>query len=319
MDTVKEKIFNCGIVPVVVIEDAKDAVPTAKALKTGGIDVIEITMRTAAGLQAVKNIVKECAHMTVIAGTVLTLEKCKECIAAGVKGIVSPGFDDAIVQHCVDNNILVVPGCVTPSEIQKGMAYGLDILKFFPANVYGGAKALKSLGGPFTNVSFIPTGGVNEQNVGEYAALSNVFAVGGSWICRKNDIAANAFEKITELTQNGRQAMLGFEFAHLGINTDSADASLEIANAMQTRFGFPVKLGNSSNFAGGSFEIMKEPYLGTHGHIAIRTNNIKRAANYLEARGFKIDHGTSKHKNEKLIAVYLKDEVGGFAIHLLQK
>lgn len=319
MDAIKEKIFNCGITPVVVIEDAADAVPAANALLAGGIDVIEITMRTDAGLQAIKNIARDCPDMLVIAGTVLTLEKCKECIAAGAKGIVSPGFDDAIVGHCVDNNILVVPGCVTPTEIQRGMSYGLDVLKFFPANVYGGAAALKSLGGPFTSLKFIPTGGVNGNTVGEYAALPNVFAVGGSWVCGKGDIAAHAFDKITELSKAGRQAMMGFEFAHIGVNMADADASLAAVNTLNERFGFPVKLGNSSNFSGGNMEFLKEPYLGAHGHIAIRTNNIQRAASYLAGMGFSSDPGTAKYKNGKMIAMYLTGEVGGFAIHLLQK
>jgi 2-dehydro-3-deoxyphosphogluconate aldolase/(4S)-4-hydroxy-2-oxoglutarate aldolase len=319
MEAIQERIFNCGIVPVVVIDDAQDAVPTANALKAGGIDVIEITMRTSAGLQAIENIVKGCPDMVVMAGTVLTLEKCKQCIAAGAKGIVSPGFDAEIVQYCLDHDVQAFPGCVTPSEIQRAMAFGLEILKFFPANVYGGAAALKALAGPFENVSFIPTGGVNEQNVGEFLALPNVFAVGGSWICKKSDIAAHAFDRITELTSKAREAMLGFEFAHLGINTDGPDAALDVTNSINARFAFLVKLGNSSNFAGESIEVVKEHYLGASGHIAIRTNNIQRAVSYLETKCFCCDPQTAKYKNDKMIAIYLKDEVGGFAIHLLQK
>lgn len=320
MDTIRERIFNCGIIPVAVIEDAKDAVPTAMALKSGGIDVIEITMRTNAGLQAVENISKACPDMLVIAGTVLTLENCIQCIAAGAKGIVSPGFDKDIVQYCLDNQILVIPGTVTPTEIQNAMTYGLDILKFFPANVYGGSKALKSLAGPFTTVSFIPTGGVDEQNVGEYTALSNVFAVGGSWVCAKQDISNQSFGKITELTQKALQAVLGFEFVHPGINTDSEEESLKIANAINERFGFPIKLGNSSNFAGEGFEITRKHCLDRYSHIAgIRTNNVKRAVHYLTKKGFEIDPETARYKNGKLEALFLRDEVGGFAIHLLQK
>lgn len=319
METLQERIYNCGIVPVVVIEDAQDAAPASNALKAGGIDVIEITMRTSAGLHAIENIAQHCPDVAVMAGTVLTLEKCKQCISAGAKGIVSPGFDAEIVQYCLDQNIPVFPGCVTPTEIQRAMAYGLKILKYFPADVYGGAAALKSLAGPFDEISFMPTGGVNEQNVGEFLVLPNVFAVGGSWICKKADIAAHAFDKITELTCKAREAMLGFEFAHLGINTDNADVSLNVANALHDRFGFPVKLGGSSNFAGDSIEVVKEHYLGASGHIAIRTISIRRAVHYLEAMGFSCDTQTAKYKNDQMIAIYLKDEVGGFAIHLLQK
>jgi 2-dehydro-3-deoxyphosphogluconate aldolase/(4S)-4-hydroxy-2-oxoglutarate aldolase len=319
MNTEMERIFNSGIVPVVVIEDAKNAVPTAKALRAGGIEVVEITMRTSAGLESIENITRELPTMMVIAGTVLTLEKCKQCIAAGARGIVSPGFDPTIVKYCIDNHVNVIPGCVTPTEIQQALSYNLSVLKFFPANVYGGIDALKALAGPFENVSFIPTGGVNEANIGEFAAVPNVFAVGGSWICTKADIAANAIDRITALTIKARQNMHGFEFAHMGINTDSADSSQDTVDSFLGVFNFPVKLGSSSNFSGASIEVMKEKYLGEHGHIAVRTNNIKRAIPYLAAKGYALDPDTAKYKNERMIAIYLKNEIGGFAIHLLQK
>jgi 2-dehydro-3-deoxyphosphogluconate aldolase/(4S)-4-hydroxy-2-oxoglutarate aldolase len=319
MNIEMKRIFNSGIVPVVVIDDATDAVPTAKALLAGGIDVIEITMRTEAGLQAIKNISNEYPEMFVAAGTVLSVEKCDSCITAGARCVVSPGFDPKIVEHCIKNNVIVIPGCVTPYEIQHAMSYDLEVLKFFPANVYGGIDALKSLAGPFEHVSFIPTGGINEQNVGTYAALANVFAVGGSWICTKSDIAAGAFEKITSLSAKARQVMMGFEFAHLGINAEGKDASVQVVNTMQEVFGFPVKLGTSSNFSGDSIEVMKEKYLGTNGHLAIRTNNIHRAVAYLEGKGYRTDPSTAKFKNERMIAVYLQTEIGEFAVHLLQK
>lgn len=319
MDTTMERIFNCGIIPVVIIDDAKNAVPTALALKAGGIDVIEITMRTSAGIQAIQNIVRELPEMIVIAGTVLTLENCKQCITAGASGIVSPGFDSAIVKYCIENHINVIPGCVTPTEIQQALSYDLKVLKFFPANVYGGASTLKALAGPFENVSFIPTGGVNEANIGEFTSLPNVFAVGGSWICSKNDIAANAFDKITALTIHACKNMHGFEFAHMGINPENEASSQEIVDAMLELFGFPVKSGNSSNFSGENIEVMKEKYLGMYGHIAIRTNNINRAIPYLEIKGYMADLNTAKYKNGKITAIYLKKEIGNFAIHLLQK
>lgn len=319
MDPVMQRIFNCGIVPVVVIDDAKDAVPTAKALQAGGIDVVEITMRTEAGLQAIKNISRDCPDVLVGAGTVLTVEKCQDCIDAGAKFIVSPGFDAKLVEHCLAHNVMPVPGCVTPTEIQQALVFDLKVLKFFPANLYGGADGLKALGGPFGMVSFIPTGGVNEGNVAAFAALPNVFAIGGSWVCAKGDIAAGAFDKITALSSKARLAMMGFEFAHLGVNMESETASQEVVNTMQDLFGFPVKLGSSSNFAGDSLEVMKEKYLGTHGHLAIRTTNIHRAIAYLETRGFKVDPATAKEKAGRMIAVYLKDEIGSFAVHLLQK
>lgn len=202
--TAMERCEKCGIVPVVVIEDAKDAVATAKALLAGGIDVMEVTMRTAAAIDVIKELSAKVPEMLVGAGTVLTLEQCKECLAAGANFIVSPGFDDATVKYCVENGIPVIPGCVTPTEIMYAKAYGLNTIKFFPANVYGGLKAMKALSGPFVGLKFVPTGGVSAETLKEYAEAPFIAAVGGSWVCTKKDIAENNFDKITALSKEAR-------------------------------------------------------------------------------------------------------------------
>lgn len=316
---VLERLGNAGIVPVVVIEDVKNALPTAKALLDGGVDVMEITLRTKAGLDSIRAVAESCPEMLVGAGTVLTLEQCKQCVDAGAKFIVSPGFDRELVKWCMGNNVAVTPGCVTPSEITEAMALGVNVLKFFPANVYGGLPAMKSLAGPFGSVKFIPTGGVNGQNVGEFAAASFVHAVGGSWLCDKADIAAGNFDKITALCNEARQGLLGFELAHVGINATDSDESLAVAQLFNNAFGFAINSGSSSNFAGSGIEVLKSIFLGKNGHIAIRTNSIPRALAHLAKRGINVDMETAKYKGDKMIAVYLKDEIGGFAIHLLQK
>ena len=202
-----QRLGNAGVVPVVVIEDAKDTVPTAKAMLSGGIDVMEITFRTAAAPDAIKAVTESCPDMLVGAGTVISLEQCKQAVACGAKFIVSPGFDAEVVKWCVDSGVAVTPGCVTPSEITAAMKLGLKVVKFFPANVYGGLGAMKALSGPFGGVKFIPTGGVNAQNLGEYIAAPFVHAVGGSWVCPKADISAGNFEKITVLCAEARRAV----------------------------------------------------------------------------------------------------------------
>ena len=202
--TAMERCEKCGIIPVVVIEDAKDAVATAKALLAGGIDVMEVTMRTAAAIDVIREVSTKVPEMLVGAGTVLTLEQCKECLAAGANFIVSPGFDDATVKYCVENEIPVIPGCVTPTEIMYAKAYGLNTIKFFPANVYGGLKAMKALCGPFVGLKFVPTGGVSAETLKEYAEAPFIAAVGGSWVCTKKDIAENNFGKITALSKEAR-------------------------------------------------------------------------------------------------------------------
>ena len=204
-----ERLYNAAVVPVVVLDDAADAVPTAKALLAGGVDVMEITFRTAAAPDAIRAVAENCPDMLPGAGTVITLEQCKRAIECGAKFIVSPGFDEEVVKYCVDNGVAVCPGCVTPTEIMAAMKYGLKVVKFFPANVYGGLSAMKALSGPFGGVQFLPTGGVNAKNIGEYLAAPYVFAVGGSWVCPKADIAAGNFEKITELCRESKAAIQG--------------------------------------------------------------------------------------------------------------
>ncbi|HHT64696.1 MAG: bifunctional 4-hydroxy-2-oxoglutarate aldolase/2-dehydro-3-deoxy-phosphogluconate aldolase [Caldicoprobacterales bacterium] len=210
MDILK-RIEKAGIVPVVVLDEAKDAVPVAKAMLAGGIDVMEITFRTAAAPDAIRAAAENCPDMLVGAGTVITLDQCKKAAACGAKFIVAPGFDKEVVTWCIKNDIAVVPGCVTPTEIMEAMKLGLRVLKFFPANVYGGLTAMKSLSGPFGSIRFIPTGGINCQNVGEYIAAPYVHAVGGSWVCPRADIIAGNFGKITALCMESKKAILDFE------------------------------------------------------------------------------------------------------------
>ncbi len=196
------------VVPVVVLDKVSDAVPTAKALIDGGVKVMEITFRTAAAADSIEAVAKECPEMLVGAGTVLNLEQCKLAISKGAKFIVSPGFDRELVSYCVENHIAVVPGCVTPTEIMAALKLGLDVVKFFPANIYGGLSAMKNLSAPFGGVKFIPTGGVNTANIKEYFTAPFIHAVGGSWICPKDVIQGGDFEKITTLCREARNAAL---------------------------------------------------------------------------------------------------------------
>ena len=204
--TVLERLRNSIVVPVVVLDDVKDAVPTAKAMAAGGVDVMEITFRTAAAPECIKAVSENCPDVLVGAGTIVNLEQCKLAVDMGAKFIVSPGFDAEVVGWCVENDVPVCPGCVTPTEIMAALKFGLKVLKFFPANVYGGLKALKSLSGPFVGLKFIPTGGVSTENIKEFMDAPFIHAVGGSWVCPKTDICAGNFEKITQLCKDARAA-----------------------------------------------------------------------------------------------------------------
>ena len=194
-----------GVIPVVVLDDTAQALPTANALLAGGVSVMEITFRTAAAASSIKAVSESCPEMLVGAGTVVTLEQCKQALECGAKFIVSPGFDPEVVSWCVERNIPITPGCVTPTEIMTAMKLGLNVVKFFPAGVYGGLKAMKALAAPFGGVKFIPTGGVAAKNLKEYLEAPCVHAVGGSWLCPKKEIAAGNFDAVTALCREASE------------------------------------------------------------------------------------------------------------------
>ncbi len=201
---VLERLEKTGIIPAAVIENAKDAVPTAQALLAGGIDTVEVTFRTEAAAEAIRLISEHCPEVLVGAGTIITLDQCKEAVSCGAKYIVSPGYNDEVVAWCVENDITVLPGCLSPTEITSAVIRGLKVVKFFPAGSFGGIKTMKALAGPFGGIKFVPTGGVNGDNVREYYEQPFIHSVGGSWVCTKKDITEHNFDRITELS---RQSM----------------------------------------------------------------------------------------------------------------
>ena len=207
--TVMERLAASVVVPVVVLDKVEDAVPTAKAMAAGGVDTMEITFRTACAPEAIKAVAENCPDVLVGAGTIVNVEQAKLAVEMGAKFIVSPGFSDEVVGWCVENGIAVAPGCVTPTEIMGALKHGLKMVKFFPANVYGGLNAMKNLSAPFVGLKFLPTGGVNAANIKEYIDAPFIHAVGGSWVCPKADIAAGNWEKITQLCLDARKAAKG--------------------------------------------------------------------------------------------------------------
>jgi 2-dehydro-3-deoxyphosphogluconate aldolase/(4S)-4-hydroxy-2-oxoglutarate aldolase len=194
------QVLNHKIIPVVAIQDAGDALPLADALIQGGLPCAEITFRTAAAPDAIKAVAQR-GDMIVGAGTVLKVDQVKQAVDAGATFIVSPGFNPKVVGYCVDNNIPVTPGVSNPTDIEMGLDYGLDVLKFFPAEAFGGLKTLKAMSAPYTMMRFIPTGGIGPGNVLEYLTHPKVPACGGSWMVKSDLIADGQFERITELTR----------------------------------------------------------------------------------------------------------------------
>jgi 2-dehydro-3-deoxyphosphogluconate aldolase/(4S)-4-hydroxy-2-oxoglutarate aldolase len=320
VNAVLRKIADVGIVPVVKLDTPDQALPLGRALIAGDLPIAEITFRTDAAEESIKRLSAELPDLLVGAGTVTTVEQAKRAVAAGAKFLVSPGFNPTVVRYCVDNNIPITPGVNSPSQIEQGLELGLTALKFFPAEQSGGIEMLKAFAGPYGGVRYIPTGGVNAKNMADYLTFNKVLAVGGSWMVKPELLAAQNYAEITRLCREAVMTSLGFDLRHLGINEPDADAALRDAQTMESLFGFAVKQGNSSHFAGVGFEFMKTNFLGQKGHIALAAVSVDRAVAYLAGKGIKTRPETEKRDaSGGLIVAYLDVEVGGFAIHLVKK
>ncbi len=200
MKKITEEISSYGIVPVVKIDDAKDALPLADALIAGGLPLSEITFRTDAAEEAIRITANARPDMLVGAGTVLSTEQADKAIDAGARFIVAPGLNPTVVKHCQSRSVPVFPGICTPTEIETALGLGLTCVKFFPAESFGGLGALKAMSAPYGNVKFMPTGGINTKNIEEYLSFPKIVACGGSWMVAADLIAGGQFGEITRLT-----------------------------------------------------------------------------------------------------------------------
>jgi 2-dehydro-3-deoxyphosphogluconate aldolase/(4S)-4-hydroxy-2-oxoglutarate aldolase len=252
------------------------------------------------------------------AGTVLSVDRVKEAVDAGARFIVAPGLNRAVVEYCLAQGIPVTPGVATPTEIETALSLGLGIVKFFPAEAQGGVEYLRAISAPYKTIRFIPTGGIDATNLLSYLRIPSVHACGGSWMVRSETIARGAFDSVRTLAEQAVSLALGFHIAHVGINSPTPEESSRAASRVVALFGFPLREGSSSVFAGSQVEVTKRPFPGTHGHLAVGTNFIDRAVYALGKRGIRFREETRVEKNGKLVAVYLEEEIAGFSLHLLQ-
>lgn len=246
-----DKLGLIGLIPVVVIEDLEDAIPAAQALLEAGIEAMEITLRTDAALDSIRQISETAESMLVGAGTVLSHTQCQEAIDAGAQFIVTPGFNPPIVDHCQKMHIPIVPGCVTPTEIDQALAYGVKIVKFFPASVYGGVDGCQALYGPYraAGVKFVPTGGISLANLADYADKPFIHATGGGWLCSQTDLSAKDYDQIKKTAKLSIDRLLGLEAVHIPPQNES-DSILGLVNLVemcQQKSGFlkdeqPIKI-----------------------------------------------------------------------------
>ena len=321
MDKMISELYSIGLIPVIKIENPDDAVPLAKALIDGGLPAAEITFRTKCAAEAIKNITDAYPEMLVGAGTVLTTEQVDAAIAAGSKFIVSPGLNPKTVSYCLSKGVPMLPGCSNPSDIEAALELGLKTVKFFPAEAAGGLKMLKAMAAPYGQLTFMPTGGINANNLLDYLKFNKIVACGGSFMVADDLVRDKKWDEITALTKNAVKVMLGLEFVHMGINNESKEEAEKGAKLFNLLFGMPLRETSKSTFAGEQLELMHGKGPGKHGHIGIRTNFVDRAMAYFTRMGFEFDESSIVYddKSGKPKFVYFKDEVAGFAIHLVQK
>lgn len=315
-----EQLECTGVVPVIKLENTDDAVNLAKALYDGGIHCAEVTFRAAGADKVIKAMTDAYPDMLVGAGTVLTIEQCDAAIAAGAKFCVAPGLNPAVVKHCLDKGVPFAPGVANGSQIEQALELGLNFVKFFPAEQAGGLPYIKAVSAPYSMMKFMPTGGVNENNLNNYLAFKKIVCCGGSWIVPDKLVKGQKWDEITALCKAAVNKMLDFRLVHVGINCNNEDEAKSTTAKFMDMFGWEQKVGNSSVFAGTEIECMKSPFKGAMGHIAVSTPNVRRAVFQLEQKGVKFDMDSAKYDADgRMTVIYLADEFSGFAVHLVEK
>ncbi len=283
MQDILKTIGNIGIVPVVVIKNANKAEGLAKALVEGGVPCAEVTFRTGAAQEAIEKMAKAYPEVILGAGTILTVEQAQRAVDAGAKFLVSPGYDQVLVDWTRSHNVPYVPGVCTASEVQVAVANGFEVLKFFPAEAAGGVPMIKNLCGPFPQVKFMTTGGISTDNIQPYATCANVLAVGGSWMVKSDLIEAENWEAIKTKCHEAISALHGFAFKGL-VRACSAKQASAIHDALAPfGLGLSASLSNSLSSKSDIFTTSE----GEKDKLIISTYNLDRAASYLEYYGYK--------------------------------
>ncbi len=318
MADILKKIHGIGIVPVIALENVEDAAPLAQALCNGGLPVAEVTYRTACAHDAMIEMKKACPQMLVGAGTVLTKEQVDSALDAGAEFIVSPGLNPEIVRYCQEKNVPILPGTANASDIEVALSLGLTAVKFFPAEPLGGIKMISALAAPYTQMKFMPTGGVSPKNMKDYLSNPKIIACGGTWMIDKKAMQEKNFAKIEELTRQAVREMLEIKIKHIGINVPTAEAKAT-AEMMARLFQGVVSETSKGYFGSPLIEVMNEGFhVGTHGHIAMGVSSTERAMAYFKALGYEFDEESvtyDAHGDAKF--AYFKGEFAGFGVHLV--
>lgn len=316
MNPIIQEIGLVGIVPVIAIDDATDAIPLAQALTAGGLPCAEVTFRTAAAQDAIARIASANANMLLGAGTVLTVDQVKAAVGSGAKFIVSPGLNRKVVEYCLTQDIPVTPGVATPTEVEAALEMGLDVVKFFPAEANGGLAYLKAIAAPYKTMKYIPTGGIDESNLLAYLRFASVVACGGSWMVKPELITKRRFDDIKRLAEQAISKMLGYALRSVSISceTDAAASASHIAGL----FRLPLTEDHIAWKIGDQIELLKKPSTFERGCLMLGTNFVDRAIYRLTQSGLHVKQDSLVERNGRAVAVDFVEEMEGFALRLCQ-
>ncbi len=316
-NAVMKRLYGIGIIPAIVLDRVEDAAPLADALCKGGLPAAEVTFRTDCAHDAMIAMKKQRPELIVGAGTVLTKEQVDSALDAGAEFIVAPGLNPEIVRYCQEKGVPVIPGVSCASEIEQALALGLTTVKFFPAEQLGGIKTIKALTGPYTTMTFLPTGGVNAKNMNDYLNDPKIFAVGGTWMVKSDLIKAGAFDLIEKLTRDAVLGMLQIRLKHIGVNVPAEEAK-DTADAFAGVFQGKVRKTSKGFFGSEMIEIMADGTIGAKGHIGMGVSSTERALVYFRALGYEFDEDSITYDDRGYARfAYFKEPIGGFKVHLV--
>lgn len=319
MNEILTKLGEYGLVPVVNLRGREAANSFAAALLKAKLPVAEITLRNPSALDSIAAVSSNPEILTG-AGTVLNAAQAESAVKAGAKFIVTPGFFSGVVDWCASNGVTCIPGCSNATDLTAAVESGLEAVKFFPAEASGGLDAINALSAPFPGVRFLPTGGINAENLVPYIKNDRVLCVGGSFMVDSAALESNDTAALDAALRSAIMAMFGFRLAHIGINLPDSASALSAAAQMNDMFGFSPTDGKLGVMCDGQFEFMKGPYFGNYGHIAVYTNTIERAMAYFKRLGYAFEeNGILYNAEGRINAAYFKNDFSGCAIHLLRR
>jgi 2-dehydro-3-deoxyphosphogluconate aldolase / (4S)-4-hydroxy-2-oxoglutarate aldolase len=309
MSDIMKTLENFGIIPIVKIDEMDNAIPLADALIKGNLPLIEITFRTKIAADVIKLIHDKFPGMLIGAGTVLDIDQVKRAVEAGSEFIVTPGFNPKVVGYCRENNIPIVPGVNSPTQIEAALELGVKIVKFFPAEASGGIEFIKAVSAPFEQIKFVATGGINLENLNSYLSTKSVIACGGSWMVKPDVISAKNFAEVTRSASESINRILGFQIQSVGINEDNDSVKNE-----NTDFFSGIKINNQSGI-----KFFTDKGSSKKGLMEISTININRALFYLEKQGMKPKKETIVEEKGKITSFVLEKNASGFEVRIVQK